>query len=521
MSTPYRSLLMGIKMVVKYNTNRNSMAPPISLAQILTPIFRYKWLIILFFCGIVGVVVLGSLNTTDTYRANAKFIVEKELDSEKAMLLQINVPSQYEKYDWINAEIEIIKSYPVALRVVEQLNLSKSADSKTAAEPEPAGQGVHFESKVKSFQRKFELDIAKNSNVIEISYQDSDPVLAARVVKTVIDTYVSYRSELYDESETYKFFEEQIQITDDKVRNLERDQSEFKRLKEMISPEAQRSIFISRLSDFEKRLSEVQTNKRRKTAILNIINDQFESGDGINLSTVESNEIPIQSTHVARLRSELLTLELERERMLQNFTEQAPQVVHLQKQIDATETKLKKETQQIIKMIELDIRTLAAEESILEQSIRNTSNEIRDLAQEEYEYLQISRGVEENREIYSMLLKQREEARISLAKLQNGVNVRVISPAVVPANPINPRTRLKIAIAVILGVVGGLGLVFFRNYLDHTFTFPDEIEHYTNLTVMGSVRNFNDRRLPNQAQSQKRLEARNVARKELEDVWIR
>ncbi len=506
-------------MVLKNDSNR-TLTPPVSLTHFLTPVFRYKWLIILFFCGIVGVVSLGSLRTPKTYRASAKFIVEKEVDSEKALLLQISVPSQYEKYDWITAELEILKSYPVALRVVETLNLSQQDANESNGEP--VAPQVRFENAINRFQEKVQISLTKDSNVIEISYKDPDPMLATRVVNTIINTYVAYRSELYDESETYKFFEEQMQIIDNKLGELERDQSEFKRVKEIISPEAQRNILITRLSDYEKRLSEVKTNKRRKTAILNIIKDQVGKDNGVNLSTIESNETPIQSAHITRLRNELLDLELERERLLQNYTEEAPQVSHLAKQISALQVKLDTEMQQIIQVIELNIQTMAAEENILRQSISNTKNEIRELAQEEFEYAQISRGVEENREIYSMLLKQREEARISLAKLQNGVNVRVISPAAVPIHPVNPRTRLKIAIAVILGLVGGLGLAFFRNYLDHTFTFPDEIEHYTNLTVLGSVRNFNDHLLSSHTVSgRKQTKPRKMQFANLDEDWIR
>lgn len=459
-----------------------------SLLHIVTIIFKHKWIIISFFCVIVCVVTLGSVRQTDIFRASAKFMVEKEVDREKALLFQVSVPSTYEKYDWITSEIEIIKSYPVALRVVKALQLNKR---RSANHPDDAPDpDLEIEKSIKTFRNNVQIDVAKNSNVIEIGYKDTDPVLATRVVNAIIEHYMSYRSELYDESETYNFFEEQMQITDKKLRELEHDQSEFKKNSEMISLETQKNILLERLTDFEKRLTDIRTKRRQKAATLNVMKDQLAHADIVKMPVIESSDNSAHWAHIIKLRDELLDLELQREIVLQKFTPEYQEAINLEQQINATREKIDSEMKQIIEMEEINILSLIAEENVLKQSVVNTSNEIRDLAQKEYEYSQISRGIEDNREIYSMLLKQREEARISLAKLQKGVRVKIISPAVVPIHPINPRTRLKIAVAIVLGLVCGLGFAFLWEYFDHTFTFPDDVELYTGLALLGSVRDL-------------------------------
>ena len=88
------------------------------------------------------------------------------------------------------------------------------------------------------------------------------------------------------------------------------------------------------------------------------------------------------------------------------------------------------------------IRALKAEEDELQASIEKINSQIKDLAQNEFEYSQISRGIEDSREVYSTLLKQGEEARISLAKLESGVKTKLISPAVVPLEPVKPRKKI-------------------------------------------------------------------------------
>ncbi|MBN1559779.1 GumC family protein [candidate division KSB1 bacterium] len=505
--------------MVHHIMNYEEKEAPVSLLHIVTIVFKHKWIVLSFFFGIVGIVTLGSLRTTKIYEARSKFIVEKEGESEKALLLQVNVPSQYEKYDWINAEIEILKSRPVAMRVVKELGFDQNAHPVEQLAPNDSD--IILERSVKSFQKGMQVEVAKNSNVIEISYKDQDPVMATNVVNSVINAYVEYRSELYDESETYKFFEEQMEITDRKLQDLERDQSDFKRKQNMFSPEAQREILLTRLADYEKKLTDVRTERRRKAAILNVIKGQLGEGDGQTTPAIESNDSPVKSMHVTKLRGELLDLELKREIALQKFTPEYQEVINLDRQIAATKAKLASEVGKLLEIEEITILSLSAEENVLRQSIENTSNEMNELAQKEYEYSQISRGLEDNREIYSMLLKQREAAGISRAKHQKGVSVKVISPAVVPDFPLNPQTKLKIAIAAVLGVICGLGLAFLREYFDHTFTFPEEIERYIGLVVLGSVREFNERiiHMPITDRTRREL-VQNSQVDALPDLWI-
>jgi capsular polysaccharide biosynthesis protein len=67
----------------------------------------------------------------------------------------------------------------------------------------------------------------------------------------------------------------------------------------------------------------------------------------------------------------------------------------------------------------------------------------------------------------------------------------VVSPAVVPREPVRPKKRLNIALALFLGITGGLGLAFFMEYFDHTINTPDDLEKYTGIPVLGSIREIN------------------------------
>ena len=460
---------------------------PASLRNFLIVLFKRKKIIITFFLTVVAVVTGGSFLMPAIYQSESKLMIEKEIDSEKALLFRMNLNQGYNNYDFINSEMEILNSYPIAQRVVQSFEsdlLPEDYGSLTAQEQQKV-----YKKTISEFQKKIEIENPKNSTILIIRYENKDPQLAMDIVNYFIDCYIAYRSEISAESESYKFLQDQMEIADDKLSTLEQRQADFKEQKEVGSPEMQRTILLTRLTDYEKSLTAVQTKRIGKEAKLSVFNEQVaQKGQNINIPSTETSDSPSREKYIAKLKGELLDLEIRKEHLLQKYTPQYEEVVNLEKQISATKMKIESEIQQIIAMEETAIRALEAEERVLQSQVNKIKSELRNLAQKEFEFDKISRGISDEREIYSMLLKQREEARLSMAKLERGVKIKVISAAVVPTEPVKPKKRLNVALAVFLGLFGGLGLAFFIEYFDHSINTPEELERFAGVPALGSVR---------------------------------
>ena len=70
-------------------------------------------------------------------------------------------------------------------------------------------------------------------------------------------------------------------------------------------------------------------------------------------------------------------------------------------------------------------------------------------------------------------------------------NVQIIDIARVPNSPIRPRVFMNIAIAGMLGLMIGLGLVLLIEYLDNTIKTPEDVLKHMQLSVIGSIPDFN------------------------------
>ncbi|MCI2253117.1 Wzz/FepE/Etk N-terminal domain-containing protein [Domibacillus sp. PGB-M46] len=85
-----------------------------------------------------------------------------------------------------------------------------------------------------------------------------------------------------------------------------------------------------------------------------------------------------------------------------------------------------------------------------------------------------------------------ETARVfqaEIVKIMNVDNVSILAPAEVGENPspVKPQPLLNIAIAMVVGLMAGVGLAFLLEYLDNTIKSEQDVEKLLGLPVLGGV----------------------------------
>ncbi|MCM3652943.1 YveK family protein [Metabacillus litoralis] len=80
-----------------------------------------------------------------------------------------------------------------------------------------------------------------------------------------------------------------------------------------------------------------------------------------------------------------------------------------------------------------------------------------------------------------------------ISKLMNIDNVSVLTEAQIGENPspINPKPVLNMAIALVVGLMAGVGLAFLLEYLDNTIKTEQDIENQLGLPVLGAITTIN------------------------------
>ena len=76
-----------------------------------------------------------------------------------------------------------------------------------------------------------------------------------------------------------------------------------------------------------------------------------------------------------------------------------------------------------------------------------------------------------------------------IVTIMNVDNVSILAEATVGENqaPIKPQPLLNIAIALVVGLMAGVGLAFLLEYLDNTVKNEQDIEKLLGLPVLGTI----------------------------------
>lgn len=455
------------------------------LRKFVRVVFKRKFMILFVFAVVSGGVGYYTMTLPPIFKAESKIYLEREFDTEKRFLLGVDSRTMFER-GWIDAEQEILKSHPLALRVTRALHLLER-DTTTNHLPEDQKQAA-LNRIAESVRNGLKVASVGQGNVIAIGYLHNDPEFAAEMVNKTVEMYIQYRAEVSKNTERYKFYEKQLEAAEAQLRAFEKNQAQYKRDTRILDPKAQTTMLLNKLADYQRSLNEVRTLRIGKEAKLKIVQEQVSSGKAFSLPSTESEESPVRMSYISKLRASLRDMEMQRDELLQKFTPEYEKIVNLNALIATTKKNISEEVGQLVEGMESSIRALRAQEAALERSIRDIRSEIKRFTDEEYQLSLLGREIANKKQIYEIMLKQREEALLSLSKAEQDVKIKVISPAIPPVEPIKRKKFVNIILSLLLGLTVSLAMAFIAEFLDPTLKTPEEIERQTGLPVLAAVR---------------------------------
>lgn len=141
-------------------------------------------------------------------------------------------------------------------------------------------------------------------------------------------------------------------------------------------------------------------------------------------------------------------------------------------------------------------REIASSRVISNEVIKNLELDItHDTFQEKIKAMQVGDSeiikievVDENLEMSAKIANEMADVFIkNITKIMKIKNVVVIDKAETPIKQIEPKPIINMIIAGILGLMGGIFLVLFYEYMDNTIKTSDDIEKNLGLSVIGII----------------------------------
>jgi uncharacterized protein involved in exopolysaccharide biosynthesis len=457
---------------------------PMSPHSFLSVVAKRRGLILLVFLLTVVLVAVGVFVMPPMYKASAKLMVNYQIAIEKEHLLNLWQIQDKNYYERMSSEVAIVKMRSVLEPAVKELGLAEVLTHPSGDEQ------VDFDRAVEELKRRLNVEREKDTNVLVVSYEDRNAQRAAQIVDRVVTEYIRQRPGLDRDDRAYEFFDKQIEQIKVQIDEIEKKGMMYKSKEKVLSPSQQTAILFESLSSFDQELSRARAERIAHEAQLKVIREQLASEKDLIIPSTQSTNGMSQQGYYNNLKGTLLSLEIKKTTLLQKYTEKHPEVASITAEIEATRAKIKEAQEEIVQGEESASKALLAQESALAMSMNQVASSISKMSRQEYELGQLSIGIEDLRAVHSMLIRQREEARIANSQKEYLLQVRLLEPALAPRDPARPNKPLYLSLSVLVGLMLAFGVAFFLEYFDHSVNTVEDAQHCLQIPILASIPDF-------------------------------
>ena len=323
-------------------------------------------------------------------------------------------------------------------------------------------------------------------NFLNVELSGTDPALVARTVNAVADRFIDLAAELKREklTELARILGEQLRRAEFNLKTSESELQTFQ-VRTVTLPSDRATPLAAGLaltrdpvfSSFFLMQTDLDQVRRDRDAIQRAIAAVPDSGLSTDALEVVGS---VQASSALKVALAEHTEKLADLRALRyGYTDDHPQVQRLVQEIDTLERRT----------IPVIATTLVEELTIRERDllrrIGSASRELEQIPPRAIEEARLARSVEIADNLYTVLQKRYEEAR--LAEASAIPDVRVLDRAVIPERPIQSR-RMQF---LLLGLLGGVGLgvvaALVLDRLDGRLQYPEQVTADLGLPILGVI----------------------------------
>jgi succinoglycan biosynthesis transport protein ExoP len=417
---------------------------------------------------VIGAVAVRTHLETPVYRAAARVIIERET---QIVNFQQTATYQWDAGEFFQSQIQIIRSRPVMQRVADTLSLKeRSGEFARSADPATVLAG------------KVLVEPIRNTRLVVIGVEDSDPKLAAELANALASSYQSQNLELKLNAarDALTWLGNQVRELKSKVNESELALQTYREQNGMVSYEEKQNLTVRKLGEFNSTYIEAKAKRLEMETRLAELRKAAQRPE-----TLEASPMIASNPVIQRLKGQQVELEVQRSKLLQAYKEKHPEVVKVQSQIDEVTRRIRQEVDRLAQGIESEYNAMKAREAAMLGAVDQYKTEAQNLSKKEIQYGILKREADSNQQLYDVLLKRLKETSLTQGLDTN--NVRLVEAAVAPRDPVRPQKLRNLAIAVVLGLGLGVALAMVLDHMDDTVRTPEQVESALEVPVLAVI----------------------------------
>ena len=491
----------------------------IDIRHYLRVVRKRKWTIIASFVILVLTVAVNDFTKVPIYEASARMIIEKS-NPNVVSIQEVMAIDSWDP-DYKETQYKIIQSRSVARLVVRKLNLAESEEFKPqptqgfiatlrgairntmsgwkativgllnkekkkprpGTAPQDKGENLQDSGLVSSFVGRISVRPVMDSRLVDIGFRARDPQAAVKIVNGLAQAYIDHNMDLRLGAikDAMAWMNERIAEERSKVEVAERNLQQYR----------EREGIITEFS------GEVETVTAQKLAQLNTqvvaaesarveAETRYRQAMQLKNNPLVLDSIPevLNNSLIQTIKESEVDLYKRISELSKKYGKQHPKMQAAYSELGIVQERKAAEIERVIDSLRNEYEVSQAREKSLVAALERQKQESLELNKKAIEYSVLNREAESARELYDMLIRRFKET--SVAKEIDTSNIKIIDRAEY-AYKVSPDSWRNIKMAIVIGLMLGLGLAFLFEYLDNTIKTPEELEQVLNLPYLGLI----------------------------------
>ena len=450
---------------------------------------KRKWTVILINALVVALTLAYTSRQTPIYRATATVIIDRtppRLLSDVQEVIELGSSNYWAIKDYLRTQYEIIRSREVAERVVDRLNLRGDTRFASTGGALPAGgsagvSGAERSDPVVGVLDKIKVEPLVDSMMVYVHAEDSDKQFARDLANAVAEAYRDHNLESKKRIvlEAQKDLDKLVTRLRAEKQKAEQDLARFERDNNIGSLENQKRLIDQRIMDHAVKLNAIGIRRIEIESKLSQLK-RYKSGRSV-FSVAYANVL--ENPLIMSMKQRYVELQDRLSELKVTYLDKHPKVMALNQQLRQVKQQIQREVTNLLQSVEDEYNEIVATEVALRQQLDDAKSAERDLNRTRTAYMPLVQRRDEASKFYDEVLRRQTEATLTAQSTMN--NVRIHDLAVQPVSPVRPNWKLAAAIALLLGLVGGVGFAFLREFLDNTVKTRADIEEVADLSFLG------------------------------------
>ena len=469
------------------------------LREYFRTLVKRRWVILASVALIFGVVFIATLRATRIYDASGSIAINKP--DPMTFNFKDSAGTGTGDYDSsdIETEVRILRSDLLALQVIKQLNLDQRQEFGGSGGQPPPSLGLTTDALqpnstatsrlLSAFRSNLAVSAIPDTRIIEIHYRSPDNELAARVVNTLMSTYVeqNFKTRFESTMQASDWLSRQLVDLQMKVETSQEKLVQYQKEHEILGIDEKQNIITSKLDELNRELTAAESDRMEKESLYHLV--QSEDLDTVAAAATNASSdrgsVAGASSLLEKLREQDADLKIQTAQLSTQFGPSYPKVAELTSQTKEVEAQIQIELKKALGRVRGEYMAALQRENLLSGAMDKQKQQANQLNESAIEYSLLKRDLETNRTLYEGLLEKLKEAGVTAGLRSN--NFRTVDVARVPTTPAEPNVPRNLAFALALGLTTGVGLAFLLEAVDNTVRTPEQAQVISALPSLGMI----------------------------------